>query len=283
MFIIILILCLFVAVLIYGFFTIRKLNRQIEEFQNQSDRIDDLSGKVNAITSKIDFLTIENEGTQEKHFDIESNSLMMNNRYFYRHPDDIMSDNSQEDNKETIIPEQKEIKPEINVQSEKIEENNEEDKLEEDTKSNNSINFNKIIDLDNNDDIKNFDIEVDNDENSKITEPIKENEQNFFLEPKEDIQANSSNDENVDENNDDQHDDQPDNNDDSDLTESNNEISIDYTNIKKFIETHPLNKIRVPVMRDFIVNSKIDIIVPGITGLKREEMYNKLKELIKDK
>ena len=309
MFIIILILCLFVAVLIYGFFTIRKLNRQIEEFQNQADRIDDLSAKVNTITSKIDCLAIGNEDTQEKHFDIDSNSFMsmnnFNNRYFHRQPDETTDDNTQENNivniKKEEIKLEKENKPEINEQPEESKEKNNEpkekpeekteekpeDKPVEDTKSNDSINFKKIIDLENND-IKNFEIEVDNEEPNKINEPIQENDQDFFLESKEDDQPDMSDNQNGDIP--EEHlDDQPDDDDDTDASEpesndeANNEVSIDYANVKKFIETHPLNKIRVPAMKDFIVNNKIDLIIPGITGMKREEMYNKLKELIKDK
>lgn len=319
MFIIILILCLFVAVLIYGFFTIRKLNRQIEEFQNQTDRIDELSGKVNAITSRIDCLAIGNEDTQEKHFDVDSNSLMLmnnfNNRYLHRQSDETTDDNTRENinnqefNKEEFKLE-KENKPEINepeineqpIQTEektnepeiKQEEIKPEIKQEKDTKSNDSINFNKIIDLENNDDIKNFDIEIDNEEPNKnepnkINEPIKENEQDFFLESKEDVQSDILDDQNDDET-DEHNDDQPDDDNDTDTNEqsesndeANNEISIDYTIIKKFIESHPLNKIRVPALKQFIIDNKIDLIVSGITEMKREEMYNKLKELIKDK
>lgn len=304
------------AVLIYGFFTIRKLNRQIEDFQAQADRIDDLSAKVNTITSKLDCLAIGNEDTQEKHFDVDSNSLMLmngfNNRFLHRpNHDEITSDDNEADEKEQEHTEEQkeiEIKPEIKEDfKQENKENDEQPKIVEkndqhdnkpinDTKSNDSINFKKIIDLDN-DDINKFDIEINDKENNN---EIKENdeqelnkeindEQDFFLESKEDVQQDVFNDKNDDianENNNDQ----PDNNDDDNepLSESNdetnNEISVDYTIVKKYIETHPFNgKVKLTDMKQLILDSHIDIIDPSILTMKREDMYNKLNDLVKNK
>jgi len=316
MFIIILILCLFVAVLIYGFFTIRKLNRQIEDFQAQADRIDDLSAKVNTITSKLDCLAIGNEDTQEKHFDVDSNSLMLmngfNNRFLHRpNHDEITSDDNETDEKEQEQTEKQkeiEIKPEIkedfkqenketDEQPKIVEKNIQQDnKPVNDTKSNDSINFKKIIDLDN-DDINKFDIEINDKEiNNEIKEKDDEqelnkeinDEQDFFLESKEDVQQDVFNDKNDDianENNNDQSDNIDDDNEplSESNNETNNEISVDYTIIKKFIESHPLNKLRVPVLKQFILDNHIDDIDSSILTMKREDMYNRLKELIKDK
>lgn len=329
MFIIILILCLFVAVLIYGFFTIRKLNRQIEDFQAQADHIDALSERVNAITSRIDCLAIGNEDTQEKHFDVDSNSLMLMNGYgnrFLHHPnhDEITSDDNEADEKEQEQKEEQikteikpEIKPEIkedfkqenkkiDEQPKIVEKNDQQDnKPINDIKSNDSINFKKILDLDN-DDINKFDIEINdkgiNNKNKEdLNNEIKEindeqelnkeinDEQNFFLESKEDVQQdlfNDKNDDITDENNDNQ----SDNNIDDDKLQSesndetNNEISVDYTIIKKYIETHPFNgKVKLTDMKQLILDSHIDIIEPSILTMKREDMYNKLNDLVKNK
>ena len=325
------------AVLIYGFFTIRKLNRQIEDFQAQADRIDDLSAKVNTITSKLDCLAIGNEDTQEKHFDVDSNSLMLMNGFnnrFLHHPnhDEITSDDNEADEKELEQnEEQKEIEinpeikedykqenKEIDVQPKIFEKNDQQDnKPVNDTKSNDSINFKKILDLDN-DDINNFDIEINDKEinneikdnlNNEIKDnlnnEIKDNlnneikeinneqeindEQDFFLESKEDVQQDLFHDKNDDITNENNNE-QPDNIDDDNESQSesnnetNNEISVDYTIIQKYIETHPFNgKVKLTDMKQLILDSHIDIIEPSLLTMKREDMYNKLNDLVKNK
>ena len=265
MFIIILILVLFVAVLIYGFITIKKLNTQIEEFQKQENRVDDLSEKINIISSKLDFLTIEYEGTQEKHIDVDNNSLSIgyNNKFIQtKNQDDITTDNNiinqSTENQEQNIPEKEDIKE--NQVDNEIE--NKQD--QNDTKSSDSNLFNfKTIDLENNDDINKFNIEV--------------NENNFFQDNKENIQPNNNNDEpNKDIN------DQSDDNNDT-KQQPDIEISNDYTNIKEYMETHTLQASKVGEMKKLIIDNKIEINDPSILTLKKQEMYNTLQELIKDK
>ena len=280
MFIIILILVLFVAVLIYGFITIKKLNTQIEEFQKQENRVDDLSEKINIISSKLDFLTIEYEGTQEKHIDVDNNSLSIgyNNKFIQtKNQDDITTDNNiinqSTENQEQNIPEKEDIKE--NQVDNEIE--NKQD--QNDTKSSDSNLFNfKTIDLENNDDINKFNIEV--------------NENNFFQDNKENIQPNNNNDESnkdineqTDNNNDESNKDINDQSDDNDDTKQQPDIEIsnDYTNIKEYMETHTLQASKVGEMKKLIIDNKIEINDPSILTLKKQEMYNKLQELIKDK
>lgn len=281
MFIIILILVLFVAVLIYGFITIKKLNTQIEEFQKQENRVDDLSEKINIISSKLDFLTIEYEGTQEKHIDVDNNSLSIgyNNKFIQtKNQDDITTDNNiinqSTENQEQNIPEKEDIKEnQVDNETENKQDQN-------DTKSSDSNLFNfKTIDLENNDDINKFNIEV--------------NENNFFQDNKENIQPNNNNDEpnkdineqQTDNNNDESNKDINDQSDDNDDTKQQPDIEIsnDYTNIKEYMETHTLQASKVGEMKKLIIDNKIEINDPSILTLKKQEMYNKLQELIKDK
>ena len=244
---------------------------------------------MNSITSKLDFLTIENEGTQEKHFDVDSNSLILmgyNNKLMHnKNSDDITSDNqpmnnSNENNHSEVQVEEINEEEHTNDENDEEIQNNEQPEINTDDKSSDSHLFNfKSIDLENHDDTNKFNIELGNDV-EKMTNDfnLEVEENNFFPENNENVQPEISNEEHDDKSNDDNV-----SNNDEHTNETNDEISVDYTNLKKYFKTHKLSDAKVSEMKALIVDCKIDMIEPSILTLKKNELFNRLKDFVKGK
>jgi len=286
-----LIFILIIGILIIGYFKLKQYDNRLEVIENYTQKIDDLSLKINKLQSKYFISKISNEQFDEKNFDSLSNNSLLNNKSQEEviDPPEIHK---------IILDENGELKQKDNITNEQQDNN-----LNQSIKNDNDITINEQPD--NNDIIINEQSENNNEIKeqletkelpeisiTKVVEPIISDamlNNNIFS---QDTHENNDIQDFIQSNNDDINLNTFDSLKDSDINFSgitasqinNDIIELDnkdnkYDELIDYLNKNDEKTCKLKEMKIIIVNCGIDKINKDYYFLKKNDMYKKLKAI----